>query len=773
MAVCRAQSLENFVTLKSGAPIPADFTTLSTEKYKKDYSENLDKELGKDFFLSSRFYIDELLLSGQVLFNEPVSNFVAQVAKHLLKTEPELYSHLRFYVLKSNVVNAFSTDQGIIIVTTGLIAHLQSEAELAFILAHEISHFTRKHVRESYKEFNKSLNDNAMGGVYTEQARIASLSVYSKLNELEADSVGLSLFLNSKYSPLASIAALEMLRTSDYPFECWNLDTNIFNSGGLIIPAIYFEQVDINHCFLRQFEGVRDVSTHPEIETRIEKIRRNLVVNDSSDIKFKTLFLSEDEFFKVRDLCRFESINIYLYERQYNDALYLVLALKSYFSENRFLDLCLVKSIYGIAKYKNQNTDYPLSSLSSRNEKMDAYFQISGLFSLLDNKQISVVAYRVCFDMCNKYKDDAIFSFYERDMKKELAWKSNLDPRELRDSAYVFPNRTPVVDTTKTDTLSGGSFTLIRNKFNQPQTKDIRDKYKSSQLRIETSYEITRDTSVGEFLQGMSEIEEFDKEQKEGINLARYASFYLHAFCDIDLNNFVRDLQRIELTQDSLKSIPVTQSTKKELRKYERFGRHEGIESMIVVDPYVNILQVDKEINHVKSEKQKVSVQQVFDNDLSRLQLNLILIDSKNLDAENVSEYNNLGVLNQWGYELYSHDKIEMLPSNYDQVLHVTSNCGSKYIMFSFIEIRKDKPEIDILHAVGLVFLPTTLISAADLYMLQNYLGMYNVIINSETSKVEYNYYIDVEVYGKEFMINNYIYDLLYQLGPDPKKDKK
>jgi len=73
-------------------------------------------------------------MSGRVLFGDPVSEYVNTVADKLLENEPELRSKLRFYCLKSNVTNAFATNQGMIFVTLGLIAQLENEAQLAQVL---------------------------------------------------------------------------------------------------------------------------------------------------------------------------------------------------------------------------------------------------------------------------------------------------------------------------------------------------------------------------------------------------------------------------------------------------------------------------------------------------------------------------------------------------------------------------------------------------------------------------------------------------------------
>ncbi len=51
----------------------------------------------------------------------------------------------RFTVLDSTTVNAFALPGGYIYITRGLLAYLNSEAELAAVLGHEIGHVTARH----------------------------------------------------------------------------------------------------------------------------------------------------------------------------------------------------------------------------------------------------------------------------------------------------------------------------------------------------------------------------------------------------------------------------------------------------------------------------------------------------------------------------------------------------------------------------------------------------------------------------------------------------
>ena len=51
----------------------------------------------------------------------------------------------RFHILRDPMVNAFALPNGSIYVNTGLVAVMENEAELASVLAHEITHVTDRH----------------------------------------------------------------------------------------------------------------------------------------------------------------------------------------------------------------------------------------------------------------------------------------------------------------------------------------------------------------------------------------------------------------------------------------------------------------------------------------------------------------------------------------------------------------------------------------------------------------------------------------------------
>ena len=103
----------------------------------------------------------------------------------MLKDETELYKQLTFYIIKTSTVNAFATDRGDVFVTMGLLARLNTEAELAFILAHEIIHTEEKHSMQSFDkqwEIKEEERFRSQGSV----TFLTETSNFSKEKEIEA-----------------------------------------------------------------------------------------------------------------------------------------------------------------------------------------------------------------------------------------------------------------------------------------------------------------------------------------------------------------------------------------------------------------------------------------------------------------------------------------------------------------------------------------------------------------------------------------------------------
>jgi predicted Zn-dependent protease len=83
--------------------------------------------------------------SMPILQNQPVQDMVKRVGMEMAKSSERPELPWSFTVLDDPVVNAFALPGGPIFITRGIITNMNSEAELASVLGHEIGHVTARH----------------------------------------------------------------------------------------------------------------------------------------------------------------------------------------------------------------------------------------------------------------------------------------------------------------------------------------------------------------------------------------------------------------------------------------------------------------------------------------------------------------------------------------------------------------------------------------------------------------------------------------------------
>ena len=86
-----------------------------------------------------------LLGAAPLVANANLQKYVNLIGRWLASQTERPDLPWNFGVLDSANVNAFATPGGSVFITRGLLQKMHSEAELAGVLAHEISHVLRKH----------------------------------------------------------------------------------------------------------------------------------------------------------------------------------------------------------------------------------------------------------------------------------------------------------------------------------------------------------------------------------------------------------------------------------------------------------------------------------------------------------------------------------------------------------------------------------------------------------------------------------------------------
>ncbi|MCP4454811.1 MAG: M48 family metalloprotease [Planctomycetes bacterium] len=207
------------------------------------YSEEDDFALGRQ--VAPR--LEEALgdrIAGEALqlYIDRVGQRIALVCHH-----PEWEYH--YIAVDHEMINAMALPGGYIYITRGMLERLQTEAQLAAILAHETVHVVGRHTASQMsKQAAMSLASlgalaaGSGGGALLAQmtTQVMSLS-YSREDETESDTAGLDYLVEAGYDP----------------------------NGMVQIQEILMEE----HTLRRELEFY---STHPHPETRLEAIKRRI-----------------------------------------------------------------------------------------------------------------------------------------------------------------------------------------------------------------------------------------------------------------------------------------------------------------------------------------------------------------------------------------------------------------------------------------------------------------------------------------------------------------
>ena len=118
---------------------------LDVVKQFKPMSENDEVELGKGI-------ASNLLGAAPLVPDASLQTYVNRVGRWLAMHSERPALAWRFGVLDTDSVNAFATPGGYVFITRGLLLRMRDEAELAGVLAHEISHVVEKHALETMRK---------------------------------------------------------------------------------------------------------------------------------------------------------------------------------------------------------------------------------------------------------------------------------------------------------------------------------------------------------------------------------------------------------------------------------------------------------------------------------------------------------------------------------------------------------------------------------------------------------------------------------------------
>lgn len=147
--------------------------------------------------------------------------YIQRVGERVARSSHRNQLNYVFTLVDSPDVNAFALPGGYIYIHRGLLAYLNSEAELAAVLGHEVGHVTARHsVRQQSQSTAWGLLGQAAAigtgvgavGDLTSAMGNAFVRGYGRDMELEADGLGAQYLARGGYDPQAMIEVVKVLK---------------------------------------------------------------------------------------------------------------------------------------------------------------------------------------------------------------------------------------------------------------------------------------------------------------------------------------------------------------------------------------------------------------------------------------------------------------------------------------------------------------------------------------------------------------------------------
>ncbi len=641
------KDFNNFTSTQSVGNISQDFSSLTYEKIKADLKESkreLSKSKEKKFLKNIHYGIDDILHSGLVIYGDDISNYVSSVADKLLAKDITLRSKLRFYTIKSNTSNAFSTDQGIIFVTTGLISQLTSEAQLALILAHEISHYTENHVVESFEVASNNTHRN-----------IVDLSIYSKEHEIEADKKGLSLYKAAGYSKNEVLPTFDVIMYSYLPFDEIEVPFNYFNTSNMFIPKSLFPYKKYEIKAIEDYDDSE--SSHPNIKKRKDEITTEIesLKNWGDNI----FFLGKSKFEYVRNICRFESVRTDILNSNYGDAIYAIFILEKEFKNSLYLKRMKAQAWLGLAQYKeNGNISQTLDKTSELEGEIAT---IHYFIKKLNKDGLFTIALRQIYDLKKENpKDkqlDAIYNY----LIKELVFSKNFK-----------------LDKYSTKNFESASNEFIQNKLNpakkEQESTETEPKSKNKYDKIKTK-------------KNADNIENFDS-----------TKFYFYGISDIIVDPIFTDVLSKysgELDKDEKKQLEFDRLSTKQQRKINKREEIEqlylDINDIIVVEPMVLSYDKKENLDLIKSEKLKHDFSIAIDDAAKDAQIKTYTIDRDNLAIKGTEAFNERNTLFGFINQISQEDNFNIFPVDFELLEEIKNNHSASKVLFTMVQHHENR----------------------------------------------------------------------------------
>ena len=380
----------------------------SPKQYAKDYKEIYEHQFDE---------IEDLWKGTRAVTSPEINTYLQAIVKKIIAANPELQkTDARIIFTRDDWPNAVSMGDGSIAINGGLFIFLNNEAELAFVICHELSHYYLDHTNKSIKKivelYNsddfknevKRLSKQEYGAEKEFDELMKKMAFgsrrHSRENEAEADRQAFHFLKNTGYDCNGIISCLQLLNEVDdssvyrpfVPEAIFSFDEYPFKKKWIEKESVLFGAMKEEDSPLTQREK-DSLKTHPDCALRISLLKDS-VEKVSADKKF----LVDENFFHHLKKDFFPEIT----EQEFRD---------DNLTRNLYYSLLMLQNgdytsvaIYSVARDLNvlfqRQKDHKLGDIEkeARNYSADYNF----LLRMIDRLRLGEIA-SINYYFCKKY----------------------------------------------------------------------------------------------------------------------------------------------------------------------------------------------------------------------------------------------------------------------------------------------------------------------------------------------------------------------------------
>lgn len=677
------------------------------------------------------------MYSGRVLFNDPITAYLNQIADKLLQSNPKLRSEIRIYAVKSASVNAFTTNDGIVFVNLGLLSQMENESQIAYVLAHEIIHYQKKHAISGYVEAEKVTRGK---GVYKELSfddKILAKNSYSKELETEADLEGLELYSKSEYSLNEIAGVFDVLQYAYLPFDEVKFEKSFFELENFILPEEYLaEKINPIGSLEDEYsndkneqsksedsrngkapsksensDGNRqsksgDYSTHPSTAKRKAAILSR--ISGLSNQDKKKYLVSEETFMKIRKIARFEISSIYLLNRQYAETIYHSYLLLKEDSSSIYLRKNVAKSLYALSRYFNENQlDEVLEKSSSIEGESQ---QVYHIIEKMPKNELNILALKYTWKLHQEIKDtDNDLEYVIRDLLYNL-------------TKYHYPKRSAF--------------------FTNPPSNDSSNK---------TDNDNTQN----------KELSKIDKIKKSKIENAENNAILYALINELKNQEFIELYDKMAAIDKEKKKEKSYKETAKEEKRKRVKGEHLGIDKIVLVNPLYSKLNLKKEdaYRYVDSEESQVSLNKLILKNAKKVGLEIELLAKNNFKENEGEMFDDFAVLNGWLSEKFTEadNKTFLVNLEEEKINELVKKYNTPYFCWTgFVGAKvKKAPNSVLFTAVMSLLFPPIYVITLPLMIAPKYESAYLCLLfNVQTGELVFEQLVEMRTKDSPAILN-------------------